>query len=50
MRAVVGRQSPSAPGKAVRKGAKLDGSAQKRPDSDYLVALTTFHIRPRLPR
>jgi hypothetical protein len=50
MRAVVGRQSPSVPAKVGRKGAKAHSSTQGQSSSDYLVALTTFHIRPRLPR
>ena len=50
MRAVVGRQSPSAPAVPGRKAAKAHKSKLSEPGVDYLVGLTTFHIRPRFPR
>ena len=55
MRAIVGRQSPSAPTVPGRKAAKAQsGKTQSgkhsEPKTDYLIGLTTFHIRTRAPR
>lgn len=50
MRAVVGWQSPSAPTVPGRKAAKPQKGKHGEPGRDYLVGLTTFHIRPRWPR
>ena len=55
MRAIVGRQSPSASTVPGRKAAKAQsGKAQSgkhpEPKTDYLIGLTTFHIRTRPPR
>lgn len=50
MRAVVGRQSPSVPPLPGRKAAREQKGKQTQPGGDYLIGLTTFPIRPRLPR
>jgi hypothetical protein len=50
MRAVVGRQSPFLPLAPGQKNAKAPRDKRSSPRSSYLVGLTTFHIRPRLPR
>jgi hypothetical protein len=55
MRAIVGRQSPSAPTVPGRKAAKAQSAKTQsgkhsEPKTDYLIGLTTFHIRTRAPR
>ena len=50
MRAIVGRQSPSASTVPGRKAVKAQSGKHTEPNRDYLVGLTTFHIRPRVPR
>lgn len=44
MRPIVGRRGrPDAP----RQGAKASGAKHATPGGDYMVELTTFHVRPR---
>ena len=50
MRAIVGRQSPSASTTPGWKAIKARKGKHAEPDRDYLIGLTTFHIRPRPPR
>ena len=48
MRPIVGRQGlPERPGEPLRKGAKAPRNKQGATGGDYLVELTTFHVRPR---
>jgi len=47
MRSVVGRQAPPDHTETGRKGAKAAKSASAQPHPDYVIGLTTFHIRPR---
>jgi hypothetical protein len=49
MRRVVGRQSLPQPAKASPGGAKGPKGRSAHAGGDYLLELTTFHIRPRRP-
>ncbi len=50
MRAIIGRQSPSASTGPRWQAVKARKGKHAEPERDYLIGLTTFHIRPRLPR
>lgn len=51
MRPVVGRRGrPAQPVGGSRKGAKAPRGSPAPPGGDYMVELTTFHIRPGWPR
>ena len=48
MRSVIGRQAPPEPTGAGRKGAEgSKGKASQPGGGDYVIGLTTFHVRPR---
>jgi hypothetical protein len=46
MRSVVGRQAPPERDGEGRKGGKGPKAKAMQPDRDYVIGLTTFHVRP----
>jgi len=49
MRSLIGRRGQPEPAKAGRSTGKGQKGKGGHPGGDYLVELTTFHLRPRRP-
>jgi hypothetical protein len=47
MRSVVGRQAPPERNGGGRNGSKGPKGKASPPGGDYVIGLTTFHVRPR---